>query len=451
MDTSTLLDIPQAIISRYNKIGTAKSVDPVFSPTNGVDSETFAHALEPQPNDDPNAPVGVYIHLPFCPVRCLDCNNNTSIAHDPAAIDRYLNVLEREVALTAATAGSGRQVQQLHIGGGSPNYLSDRQLVRLMSILDRYFKINAETETSLDANPNNASLSQLTLLHGLGFRSISFSVRDLDPGVQLAIGRLNSLDKVRDVFDNARDVGFETISTDLVYGLPRQTPRSIERTVRNLLDLSPSRLCCYAFTRATKERVHQRAIDPKDVPSLADKMSLFNDIVQGLSSDYVWISLDSFAKPDDALSKAQAQHRLRKNWIGYTQLPPSDLHGFGTNAISDFHGYCVQNHLQISSWQSAVSHGQFPIRGGVKLTGKDRQRRDAITELMCNMELRDYAALFDSSDNQPSSWVNYARDGLLAIDGEHMTITPQGRYLLHELLNEATQGPSLLTPGPSFS
>lgn len=440
MSTGDAHDIPQALITRYNKIGASRQDDSVFSAGSGVNADEFASALS-APDSDNASPVTLYVHLPFCPLRCLNCDNNTTVTHDPAEVDRYLDMLEQEIALVARATGSGRRVQQLHVGGGSPNYLSDRQIVRLMTLLDRQFKIDADTETSLDANPNRTSPSQLALLHGLGFRRISFGVRDLDPAVQLAIGRVNSLDMIRDVFATARDIGFDSVSTDVMYGLPRQNEASIERTVENLLEIAPDRISCFAFTRRTAERGHQRAIDPCEMPSLADKLALFNGIVQGLSSaDYIWVGLDCFAKAGDKLCDAQSEHRLRKNWIGYTHQPLSDMHGFGTNAISDLQGFCVQNHLEISPWQSSVSKGVFPIRGGVRLSGRDRRRREAMVELMCNMELQDYAALFDPAEGPSSSWSGYARDGLLSITPECMSITPQGRYILHELLCARPEG-----------
>jgi oxygen-independent coproporphyrinogen-3 oxidase len=437
MASNSELDIPHALIARYTQIGTATKDDALFCSRVGVTPDDYAEALS-APDDQDDAPITLYVHLPFCAVRCLSCDNNTSITHDPAEIDRYLDALEREVVQMTDTQGKGRRVQQLHLGGGSPNYLSDHQLVRLMTLLDRHFDIDADTETSLDANPRNTSPNQLALLHGLGFRRITFGLRDLDPAVQLAIGRVSSVDMIRDVFDSARDVGFQTVSTDVMYGLPRQSAASIERTVENLLALLPDRISCYAFTRRAAQRTHQRAIDPCDMPSLADKLALFNGIVEGLTSSYTWIGLDSFAREGDQLCQAQAEQRLRKNWIGYTQQAQSDLYGFGTNAISDLHGFCVQNHLQISPWEEAVRDGNFPIRGGVRLSRRDRQRREAMNQLMCNMKLRDYAALFDHDEQTPSAWSDYARDGLLSITAEGMSITPQGRYMLHQLWSGPT-------------
>ncbi|MDP5069418.1 MAG: radical SAM protein, partial [Congregibacter sp.] len=198
-----------------------------FDPS--VTQNDYIAALEDEKHHSDES-LSMYVHLPFCPSRCLTCDHQTSVSHDQKQIDRYLDALELEVQLITDHLGKGRHLQQLHLGGGTPNYLSEVQLVRLLDMLDSHFTINAQTESSLDANAQRASLSQLTLLHGLGFRTLNLELRDLDPTVQRALGRHQSLPVVRDVFENARHVGFDTVSTDLVYGLPMQTSASVQQT-----------------------------------------------------------------------------------------------------------------------------------------------------------------------------------------------------------------------------
>lgn len=425
-------DLPSTLIARYGQPGTLKGGDPLFSSPSRVTAEDYAAAL-PEHSGDHESPVSLYVHLPFCPVRCLNCENNTTVTHDLGRIDRYLDSLDREISLVAASIGEGRKVFQLRIGGGSPNYLTEGQLVRLVSLLERHFDMDADTDMSLEANPKRTSKTQLDLLRGLGFRRINFAVRDLDPSVQLAIGRIQSTEMICDTFGAARHAGFETVEMDLVYGLPCQTQRSIERTVESLLELGPDRISCFSYIRQPNQFAHQHAIDASLMPSLADKLALFSSIVDGLTeSSYTWIGLDCFAKEDDLLSQAQEEGRLRRNWLGYTSLPASDLFGFGTNAISDLQELYVQNHTEIPHWQASLDGGLFPIVRGVRLSEQERKRRDAMTDLMCNMELQDYAALLDA-DEQPSCLSDYARDGLLTVTPERVSVTPNGRYLLQHI------------------
>ena len=222
------------------------AAEPYFSGASAVGSADYAEALSRQPRHTA-APAAVYLHLPFCPSRCLSCDHNTSVNHDPATIDRYLDSLERELSMVTALSGMRRPVAQLHVGGGTPNYLSERQLVRLAALVDTHFALRPDAEVSLEANPARATPGQLELLAGLGFKTIHFELRDLNPVVQRSIGRAHSGAMIRDVFANARDAGFRTIAMDLLYGLPGQSQASIRQTVAEALALQPDRVACYAL------------------------------------------------------------------------------------------------------------------------------------------------------------------------------------------------------------
>lgn len=433
MVTSSDISIPQALLSHYSRIGAARADKVLFDPGNGVGPSDFADALTVD-RGNPEQRRTLHINLPFCPVRCLNCDNDSFITHDACKIDRYLDGLENEIGLLVQTIGFKPRLQELHLGGGSPNYLNDRQLVRLMAMLDEHFRIDDDTNTSLDANPKRSSPSQLALLKGLGFDRITFGLRDLDPSVQLAIGRTTSMDMIRDVFDTARDVGFRSIGTDIHYGLPCQTVDGIKRTVDNLLALSPDRIACFAFTRHAAARAHQSALDHCAIPSLADKMVLFNTVVEGLVSDYDWIGLDCFARHDDELAQAQAEGRLYRSWIGYSHLPTTELYGLGTSSISDLEDICVQNHTDLERWTDSVGSDVFPVRGGLRLSSTHRAQRDAIRTLMCNKGLSDYTSLFENAEDKENTWEVYAREGLVSISGDRMWVTDEGRYILPHLL-----------------
>lgn len=170
------------------------------------------------------------------------------------------------------------------------------------------------------------------------------------------------------------------------------------------------------------------------MPSLSDKMVLFNAIVEGLSDEYEWIGLDSFSKPDDELALAQAEGRLYKTWAGYSHLPNTETHGLGTSAITDLDEICLQNHTDLDSWSEALAHDEFPVRGGTRLDGNHRAQRDAIRTLMANMELHDYSALFEDNEEAEMTWEGYAREGVVSIDGGVMRLTGEGRYILPHLL-----------------
>lgn len=380
--------------------------------------------------------IALQIYLPFCPIRCLNCQKHVTITHDSAEIDRYLDSLEREVALVVDKIGNSQPLSQLSVGGGSPNYLSDLQLVRLISMLERAFKLDTSTEMSIEANARHTSATQLKLLHGLGFTRISFSIGDLDPMVQLAIGRSQSLDMLREVFDTARESGFDTISTDLMYGLPNQTTGSMRRTVRSMTSLAPDRISCGVYNRRADIFPHQHAIAGTQMPSVADKLALLNVIVDGLTGDeYAWVGLDCFMRHEDFLCRAQRAHKLKRNWLGYTVSETDSVLGFGTNAVSEIGRLYVQNHVDLPAWSQSLSTGLLPIRGGIRLTPADRRYRDVLTDLMCNLESEDCSPLLELEE-ETGRLDEFQNRGLVEVMGKRIAITPQGRYMLPQIWNE---------------
>ncbi len=375
----------------------------------------------------------VYVHIPFCQSRCLSCDHITTVTHDGAVIDRYLDGLERELELVTSRTGEGLTLSQLYIGGGTPNYLSDPQLLRLADLLEQGFKLDEQSDTTIEINPRRSSASQLQMLRGLGFRAIKLEVRDLDPGVQKAMGKSNSMAVLEDVFSNARDAGFETVSMDLLYGLPTQSMESIQHTLEDIISLQPDRLTCYAYARQPEMFRHQRAIESPSLPSLSDRLIMFNSIVDAMeASGYVWVGLDSFALEDDELVAAQEEHSLAHNWMGYNTHGSQTLLGFGASAISEVGGACLQNHHGIEDWSSALDKGQFPIRAGVQLSERGMEHRTAVNGLLSNMELNGWFQPGEG-DESVKALETLQSQGFLKLDDNKVSVTPEGRYLLHHV------------------
>lgn len=406
------------------------------------DCLTATDYIEALADNDGGKPgsISLQVHIPFCPVRCLNCECNVTVTHDSAAIDRYLDALQTEVSLVVERIGSNRQVNRLHIGGGSPNYLSDSQLVRLVSILEQSFGLDASTTLSLVANARHTSSSQLSLLRGLGFTRINFPTRDVDPEVQLAIGRVQSFDMLREVFDSARHAGFESVGTDISYGLPKQSTQTMRRSVKLLKLLAPDQISCKPFTRMIDAFPHQLAIADSQAPSLADKLALLNVVVEELTSDeYAWIGLDFFTRREDPLHQAQLEQKLRRNWLGYTLDETNNVLGFGTHSVSEVGSVCVQNHFGVRSWHESLAANRLPIRSGIRMTSTDKRYRHALTNLMCNLESADCEALLELEDD--SGRIDHYHDrGLVEIEGDRIAITPQGRMLLPQLWGETVPG-----------
>lgn len=375
----------------------------------------------------------VYIHLPFCQSRCLTCDHITTVTHDSTVIDRYLDDLERELELVTERVGEGLALSQLYIGGGTPNYLSDPQLLRLADLLEQSFSLDAGTEATMEISPRRSSASQLQMLRGLGFNAIKLEVRDLDPEVQRALAKSNSLAVLEDVFQNARDAGFATISMDLLYGLPNQSLESIRDTLGGIIDLQPHRLNCYAYARQPEMFRHQRAINSPSLPSLADRLIMFNSIVDAMEeADYTWVGLDSFALADDALVTAQNERRLAHNWMGYNDHGSRTLLGFGASAISEVAGACLQNHDIIGDWSAAIGRDQLPVRAGVQLSERGVQHRQALNGLLSNMQLE---GSLEPGEGEESARAleTLQEQGYLQQQDSGLAITQEGRYLLHHV------------------
>jgi oxygen-independent coproporphyrinogen-3 oxidase len=400
--------------------------------------DEYALALDRAAHDpDLGEALSIYIELPFCPSRCLSCDHITTVTHDSAVIDDYLTGLDQEMTLVTARLGNGRPLRQLHLGGGTPNYLTEPQLMRLMSIVERHFTLTDSTETSLQASPKRTSWSQLELLRGLGFRRIQFEVRDIDPDVQKAVGRSHSMPILRDVFASARDCGFETVSMDLVYGLPKQTADSIDQTLRNIVELAPDRLHSLAYSRRPDTFLHQRSIDPDSMPSLADKLAMFNLMVDVLQDEnYEWVGIDCFARQRDELSQAQRDGTLHRNVIGYTPDDYEIVLGFGTAAVSELPDMVIQNHMPIEDWRRALLGDRLPVLHGHALSKTEVSQRRALNDLMCNTKLKDYSAqIFEEGDGLlPQLY----REGLVQQDDDGISVTEQGRYALHQRWSDSS-------------
>jgi oxygen-independent coproporphyrinogen-3 oxidase len=383
----------------------------------------------------PGEHLAVYVHVPFCHVRCFYCACTTTINHSEEKVDQYLDALEREMVLVTDIIGRGRVTDQLHVGGGTPNHLNESQLARLIEIVERHFHIDDHACTSIECNPRRTSAGQLDLIYGLGFKRISFGVQDLNSDVQRAIGRVQSLDMVRDVFLTARDTGFDSINLDLIYGLPFQTRDGFQATLDQIVELGPDRIACFSYTHDPISRPHQHAISVDHLPSATEKLALFHQAVQSFSAaGYRWVGLDVFAREADELTSAQDERRLYCNAIGYTPMPAKQVLAFGPSGIGEVGGALVQNAPDLMTWQQRVNAGRLPVAWGRRLSDQDRRRREAILYLMCNLELP--AASAQGLEREYESLCRNGGGGLLEVTDDGIRVTPEGRYLLHGLCVE---------------
>ncbi|MEE4463373.1 oxygen-independent coproporphyrinogen III oxidase, partial [Azotobacter chroococcum] len=328
-----------------------------------------------------------------------------------------------------------------HLGGGTPTFLSHGELRRLMEFLRQRFSFAEKGDFSIEIDPREADWSTMGLLRELGFNRISLGVQDLDPEVQRAVNRLQSLEETSAIVEAARTLGFRSINVDLIYGLPKQTPESFARTVEEIIALQPDRLSVFNYAHLPERFKPQRRISATDLPAPADKLAmLHNRIEQLTAAGYQYIGMDHFALPDDELSIAQEDGRLQRNFQGYTTHGHCDLIGLGVSSISQIGDLYSQNESDIDAYQSRLDNDQLPTARGLQCNADDRIRRAAIQKLICDFQL-EFASLEQQfgivfreyfADVWPQLQ-SMTRDGLIALTPQGIEVLPAGRLLVRSI------------------
>jgi len=432
------------LLRRYDRPGpryTSYPTAPQFRPDFG---EEALRAAASASNGDPiPRRLSLYLHLPFCRSPCFYCGCNRIITRDPAMAESYLARLYREIDLTAALFDRDREVIQVHLGGGTPNFMSPMQLQELMDTLRRqfHFSDSPERDLSIELDPRFMSPADIPQLARAGFNRASFGVQDFDPVVQAAVNRIQSVEQTLAVVEACREHGIRSVNIDLIYGLPKQTPEGFSRTLDIVTGARPDRLAIYGYAHMPTLFKAQRRIDAAALPAPEEKLALLQLAIERLTAaGYVYIGMDHFALPDDDLAQAQARGGLHRNFMGYTTHADSDLVGLGVSAISHIGDSFSQNPRDLPSWQIAIDAGRLPVFRGMQLDEDDLLRADLIQHLMCQGEVPvaalerryaiDFAAYFADAMEKLEPLV---ADGLVRLAPGRITATTQGRLLLRNI------------------
>ncbi len=334
-------------------------------------------------------PLSLYVHVPFCESLCYYCACNKIITkHHEKGAD-YLRYLGREIDLHTAHIGTGQVVTQLHLGGGSPTFLSDAELGELMQMIRRSFTLAPGGEYSIEVDPRTVDAARLENLARLGFNRLSFGVQDFDAAVQKAVHRIQPARQVFDLVEAARARGFESVNVDLIYGLPRQTPESFDRTLAQVNELRPDRIALYAYAHLPQRFKPQRRILDAELPNAAGKVTMLSRSLDAfMAAGYVYVGMDHFALPNDALAVAKRQGRLHRNFQGYSTQPDCDLIGLGVSAIGRVGATYSQNAKTLEEYCDHLDQGRLPVVRGLALSRDDLVRRGVIMALMCQGALQ---------------------------------------------------------------
>lgn len=422
---------------RYTSYPTAVEFTPSFN------EKTYRAKLA-QADRLSDEPLSIYVHLPFCEQRCWYCGCNVVITRKRHVVAKYLQYLHREIDRVAGCLPRRRRVSQLHLGGGTPTYLSLGQIEKLYEAVTKHFTLEPEAEVAVEVDPRVTSRAQIRLLRRLGFNRISMGVQDFTPEVQSAIGRDQTEAETRDLYDYCRGLGFGSINLDLIYGLPRQTPETFRRNMETVLDFRPDRVALYSYAFVPWLQPHQKRIDPDTLPASLVKLQLFS-IARGmfLHAGYVQIGMDHFALPDDELVAAMQQRRLQRNFMGYTVSMGTDMIGVGVSAIGDVRGALAQNSKKLSGYYEALDAGKLPVERGRERDQDDEIRREVILQLMCNLVLDrraiedrfgiDFEHYFAEELAELRAPDGIVRDGLLRIHADRMEVVGHGRTFLRNI------------------
>lgn len=328
--------------------------------------------------------ISLYLHLPFCESLCTYCGCNKKITTNHSVEDEYITAIAKEWELYRQLMDEMPVIRELHLGGGTPTFFSPKNLTRLLNIIFESSIIAADHEFSIEGHPNNTTTAHLQALYDLGFRRISYGVQDNDPEVQRIINRIQPVENVQRATDAARAVGFRSVNFDLIYGLPKQTIASLQRTIEQTIAMKPDRIAFYSYAHVPWTSRGQRLFDENDLPSTEEKMQLYQLGKKMLTENgYYDIGMDHFALPNDDLYIACQEGRLHRNFMGYTTQHTKLLLGLGVSSISDAGIAFAQNEKTLHDYYAAIENNIIPVTRGFFLNEEDVAFRHYILDMSC--------------------------------------------------------------------
>lgn len=388
-------------------------------------------------------PLSLYVHIPFCHTLCYYCGCNKIVTRNQDRVERYIEMLYREIDMQAGLFDKARKIEQLHFGGGTPTYLDRQQLDDLMAKLRSAFTFDESSnrEFSIEVDPRTVDADGIQHLASLGFNRLSLGIQDFDPDVQDAVNRRQSTEEVQSLVTAARSSGFESISFDLIYGLPHQTAASFDTTLGTVIAMRPDRLAVYNYAHLPQRFKGQRMINDEDIPAPEVKLEILHRTIDTLcGSGYEYIGMDHFALPGDELVHARANGTLQRNFQGYSTHRECDLVALGVSAIGSIGNVFAQSAVTTLEYEVLIENGQLPIRKGIAVDDDDLLRAEVIQLLMCYDQL----SFADFSKQHDVDFAEYfaaelkrmqplAEDGLIELDQSHILITQKGRLLLRSI------------------
>ena len=442
VDTEVLV-IDQALLSRYDKTGprytsypTAVQFTDDFSDSDYIQATALSNVA-------PSKPLSLYFHIPFCATLCFYCACNKVVTKNRDRATEYLKYLYTEIAMQGELYDDERVVQQLHLGGGTPTFLSIEQIEQLLAVSKESFNlvIDKQRDYSIELDPRTVSVDAIKDLRELGFNRLSLGVQDFDPHVQKAVHRIQSEQDTLRIIEVAKEQKYESINVDLIYGLPLQNASSFAQTLDTIVRAAPDRLSIFNYAHLPQLFMPQRRIKEAELPTAEQKLDMLSCTVEQLTSaGYVYIGMDHFAKPDDSLVKARNQHKLHRNFQGYTSHADCDLIGMGVTAISSVANCYSQNIKTLDEYYAVVAQQKLPVSRGININREDFLRREIIESLMCygEIDFAEFEKRYEIDFNyyfskELGDLEKMHFDGLIERNAQRVTVLPPGRFLMRNI------------------
>ena len=442
MDNKVVFD--KDLIRRYDTFGPRYTSYPTAVQfTTEFDLEDYLGGVKHSNEDPIPSPLSLYLHIPFCDTICYYCGCSKVITKDKSKAAHYINLLKQEIKLQGALFAKDRIVTQIHWGGGTPTFLSDKEIYEIIECIRENFNVPAgnEVEFGIEVDPRTVDQKRLKNLNNLGFNRISFGVQDFDSSVQQAVNRVQSNEQIKQHIIDSRKLHYQSINIDLMYGLPKQSVHSFSKTLDTTIELNPDRIAIYNYAHLPEMFKPQRRINEDELPSAEEKLNILQLCIDKLqNAGYVYIGMDHFARESDDLVKAQQEGSLHRNFQGYSTHADCDMIAMGITAISRIGDNYSQNVRTIDEYESYLKQNKIPVFRGIELENDDILRREVINQLMCNNSLDikklekkwgiNFRKYFESS---LENLQKMADDGLLTIEKSKITVTTSGRLLARSI------------------
>ena len=436
----SMLKVDLDLVKKYNVPGPRyTSYPPATHFTEEISPEVFLERI--RGNNETERDLSLYYHLPFCYSLCWYCGCTTVITSDQSKSGDYVKYLEREMDLVKPLLNPRRKVVQLHFGGGTPTFSLPDEILRLGDMIHSRFTFSPDLEAGVEVDPRRLSREHLVALRQVGFNRASMGVQDNDPTVQKAVHRIQPFEMTKQVVEWLREVGFQSVNLDLIYGLPYQTPGSFAKTLEETLSLRPDRFAVFNYAHVPWIKPAQKILKSESLPSPETKLELLKLTIEKLTAEgYVYIGMDHFARAEDELSVAQRHKTLQRNFQGYSTRGGADIYAFGMSSISQAEGFYWQNHKELPEYCAAIDAGQLPLHRGYIMSEEDKIRRLTIMRLMCDLGL-DYPAMsallgLDFKEHfarEIDSLDDMEADGLLVKMPLGLVVTDLGRLLVRNI------------------